>query len=287
MCRDECRETFTRRVFAKLAVFGLGLLTAGAVAAAPSVDVDQGQVARWPGDGLERCGMDGRVWDALDGVCYYPIDMDHPTGVFEAGRWRAAGDMEKAWIRVRAHDYGEQDIDFPDDRYVHPPPEDLEQHYAQQVLVKRVLRAKPTPARFKLPLGKPANPLPAGEGFGVRRTFNGEPKNRHTGTDYPIGQGNPVLAVADGTVVLTGEHFFAGTSVYVDHGLGLISMSFHLSEIDAEDGAEIARGGTVGKIGSTGRSTGPHLHLGIRWLGARIDPEPLFEDPSNLPTIAD
>ena len=130
---------------------------------------------------------------------------------------------------------------------------------------------------FTLPLGAPADPLPQGKYFGVKRTFNGEPKNPHTGVDYAIGMDNPVLSVAAGKVALTGEHFFAGTSVYVDHGDGMISMYFHLNSISVEVGQEVAKGEEVGKIGSTGRSTGPHLHLGLRWKGARIDPTPLME----------
>ena len=102
------------------------------------------------------------------------------------------------------------------------------------------------------------------------------PRERDVASLVAIGMGNPVLSVAAGEVVLTGEHFFAGTSVYVDHGDGLISMYFHLSEIGVEVGQTVAKGDEVGKIGSTGRSTGPHLHLGLRWKGARIDPEPLL-----------
>lgn len=277
----------SRSIYCLIILAALLLPVTRASAAEPSVSADQGQVALWEGDDLVRCGMRGRTWSALAGSCYFPIDMDHPAGTYEVGRWRATGGMERGWIRVQAKDYGQQDIEFPDDRYVHPPPEDLAKHYGDQVLVKRVLHAKPTEAKFTLPLGKPADPMPQGGGFGVRRTFNGEPKNRHTGTDYPINLGAPTLAVADGKVVLTGDHFFAGTSVYVDHGLGLISMYFHLSEITAETGSDVSRGGTVGQVGSTGRSTGPHLHLGLRWLGARIDPEPLFNDPAQLPRLTE
>ncbi len=88
--------------------------------------------------------------------------------------------------------------------------------------------------------------------------------------------GTPVLAVADGRVVLAEEHYFAGKSVYVDHGGGLLSMSFHLSEILVEEGSEVKRGQPLGEVGATGRVTGPHLHFGLRWHGARVDPERLI-----------
>lgn len=121
----------------------------------------------------------------------------------------------------------------------------------------------------------------------MRREFNDEPKNPHTGIDYAIGLGTSVKSVADGTVVLTGEHFFAGKSVYVYHGNGLISRYYHLSEIKAEVGQEVTRGDEVALVGSTDRSTGPHLHLGIRWHGARIDPGLLLGDPQAVPAVSE
>lgn len=248
------------------------LTMAATALAATSVEASQGSVVRWAG-AADSCGMNGKVWKAVESTCYYPIDFEASTGTIEIARWNG-GSMESAWLRVVEKEFGDQDIDFPDDRYVHPPQEDLAGHYQDQVKVKRVFRTRGE-AKFTLPLGNPADPLPEGKYFGVSRTFNGEPKNAHTGTDYAIGLDNPVLAVANGQVVLVGEHFFAGSSVYVDHGNGLISMYFHLNSFSVEEGQEVQRGDEVGKIGSTGRSTGPHLHLGLRWLGARIDPSPL------------
>ncbi len=264
-------------------LLGPGLVTAWTATAEPSVSVPQGQVGRWAG-GAETCGMDGRTWKALEGVCYYPIDFERAVGRVEIARWLPGKSMERAWLDITAKDYGDQVIDFPDDRYVHPPPEDLEQHYQQQAKVKPVFRRR-TPAVFTLPLGKPAEPLPEGRYFGVRRTFNGEPKNAHTGTDYAISLGQPARSVADGEVVLVGDHFFSGKAVYVDHGDGLISMYFHLDDFTVEKGTKVEKGDTVAKIGSTGRSTGPHLHLGLRWRGARIDPTPLMGSPESLPSV--
>ena len=82
-----------------------------------------------------------------------------------------------------------------------------------------------------------------------------------------------------------GDHFFAGNSVFVDHGDGLISMYFHLSRIEVEEGQSVSRGQVVGKVGSTGRATGPHLHFGLRWRRARVDPTLLMGDPAGLPVI--
>ena len=109
----------------------------------------------------------------------------------------------------------------------------------------------------------------------------------HSGRDYPVGDGNTVSAVADGRVVLAAEHFFTGNAVYVDHGGGLVSMNFHLKSLSVKTGDEVKRGQALGKIGATGRATGPHLHLGLRWLGKRIDPALLLDAPSKLPSVSD
>jgi murein DD-endopeptidase MepM/ murein hydrolase activator NlpD len=84
--------------------------------------------------------------------------------------------------------------------------------------------------------------------------------------------GTPVLASSDGTVIYTGEHFFAGKSVFIDHGMGIISMYFHLSQIKSTPGQKVSQGQIIGRVGKTGRATGPHLHWGVRIGGSRVDP---------------
>jgi murein DD-endopeptidase MepM/ murein hydrolase activator NlpD len=90
-----------------------------------------------------------------------------------------------------------------------------------------------------------------------------------------------VHAPADGTVVLAVDHFFAGRSVFLDHGDGLVTMSFHLSRVDVSPGQQVRRGERIGAVGATGRVTGPHLHFGARWRGARVDPAQLLA-PSSI-----
>jgi len=249
------------------------------------VTVPQGSVGRWVGE-CDACGMDGQVYKPVDGACYFPIDMARTPGTIEIARW-VAGTMEKGKLTITAADFPADEIEFPDERYVTLSQEDLTRHHGEQALIKPLFRRIGGPPRFSLPLGKPADPLPEGKYFGAHRVFNGQTKSQHTGADYAIGEGNPALATAAGTVVLTGEHFFAGNSVYVHHGNGLVTMAFHLSDIAASEGSEVGPGDTLGKIGSTGRSTGPHLHFGIRWLGARIDPALLLDDPAKLPTVSE
>jgi murein DD-endopeptidase MepM/ murein hydrolase activator NlpD len=125
---------------------------------------------------------------------------------------------------------------------------------------------------FRLPLDG-AGPA---YGFGVRRIINGEPRSPHTGADFPAAAGTPVLAANAGAVALVADHFFAGTSIILDHGLGLYTMYFHLQEALVHPGQRVEAGQIIAHAGSTGRATGPHLHWGARLAGARIDPRELL-----------
>jgi hypothetical protein len=265
----------------------IAVLGTSPLLAAPRVEVPQGGVGRWSGEGTESCGMDGRTWSAIEETCYYPVDLQRRPGTVEIARWRDGGSIETGWLVIQEKGFELQEIEI-DDKFVHLSEENLARLYREQGEIKPLFRRRSGEARFTLPLAAPLNPpVPEGRFFGLHRTFNGEPKNDHTGIDYAVGMGNPVKAVADGTVLLTGDHFFAGQSVFVYHGDGLVSMYFHLSEITAEAGQEVAQGDAVGKVGSTGRSTGPHLHLGFRWRGARVDPNLLLQDPAGLPSVAE
>ena len=101
---------------------------------------------------------------------------------------------------------------------------------------------------------------------------NGQPRSPHSGEDISAPAGTDVLATNNGIVRLTADHFFSGKGVFIDHGLGLHSMYFHLSEVLVEEGQPVRRGQLIGRVGSTGRATGPHLHWSLRWRDARLDP---------------
>jgi len=245
--------------------------------------VAPGTLVRWPVYDADVCQVEDRRWAVLDETCYFPIDLLQPAGPLELVRWRASR-REARLIDVAAYPYPVQSIMLPDDRMVHLSEADLQRVLAEQERLARLWQLE-SPRRFELPLRAPLEPLPRGGRFGSKRIINGEPRNPHSGTDYTAPAGAPVRSAGRGSVVLTDEHFFGGNSVFVDHGDGLISMYLHLSRIEVDVGQQIERGQVVGLVGATGRATGPHLHFGVRWHGARIDPNLLLGDPREIPEL--
>jgi murein DD-endopeptidase MepM/ murein hydrolase activator NlpD len=113
--------------------------------------------------------------------------------------------------------------------------------------------------------------------FGSQRIFNGKAQRPHLGLDYRVPTGTPVAAMNDGTVLLARPLYFEGNCVVIDHGQGLLTLFFHLSEFKVKEGDVVKRGQIVGLSGGTGRATGPHLHVGVRWQGTYLDPARLME----------
>jgi murein DD-endopeptidase MepM/ murein hydrolase activator NlpD len=248
-----------------------------------ALTVRPGGLVRWGGGGTTACGVAGERWEPVDGECFFPVDLLAPAGEVEVVRWRGE-EASRAVVRVGEYPYAVQHLTLEDDSRVHPSAGDLARIEREAARVAALWGLR-TPRRFTLPLAPPLAELPAGGRFGARRVINGEPRSPHSGADYAAAAGTPVRAVAPGRVVLAEEHFFAGNSVFLDHGDGLVSMVFHLSRIEVAPGDEVAAGEVVGRVGSTGRSTGPHLHFGVRWRGARVDPEVLLAPPEGLPAL--
>ena len=252
-------------------------VSAGGADAGEAPLVAPGTLVRWPGEGLTRCGMAGDKWDPLGGACWYAVDLLAPAGELELGRWRGAH-LETRRLRVADYPYPVQHIQIDNEAQVSLSAEDLARVRRENASIGRLWSRRGTP-RFALPLAAPLERLPAGGRFGSRRFFNGQPRSPHSGADYAAAAGTAVLATAGGEVALVGDFFFSGRSVFLDHGDGLVTMYFHLSRVDVEDGEAVQRGQVIGAVGETGRATGPHLHFAARWRGARVDPA-LLLDPS-------
>jgi murein DD-endopeptidase MepM/ murein hydrolase activator NlpD len=221
----------------------------------------------------------------LHETCYYPIDLLQKPSLIKITR-SGNGRSESARISVAPFEYRTQEIDLGDIAQAKPSLEDLKRAGREESVVAKIFARKEGPARFAVPLAAPASPLPEGRDFGSKRIFNGKPAGQpHMGADYTIPQGAHVQAAADGTVALAEDQFYSGNAVYIDHGDGLISMYFHLSEIEVKTGQEVKKGDTVGLVGTTGRSTGAHLFFGVRWHNARINPQFLLEDPAKIPAV--
>lgn len=233
---------------------------------------------RWGGSGITTCESGDRVWAPVAGECWVPVDL-LASGELTAGRTGAAG-RESLMIRVGPYPYPEQRLTVAE-HMVHLSAEDQERSRRESRKVAALWQHHTRP-RFTLPLGSPLDTMAPGRAFGARRVFNNEPRSPHNGVDYRAAKGTRVLASEQGTVLLAEEHFFAGNSVYLDHGGGLITMYFHLDTIAVNEGEDVQRGQVIGTVGSTGRSTGPHLHFGVRWLGARVDPAILLNPDSAI-----
>ena len=267
-----------------------GIVTAGSAAGPARSPVSvggrrtvrPGTVVRWSGEGIEACGMGARRFAPIAGACLYPIDLLRPAGPLTLSRWRA-GRRERARVRVGAFDYPVQRLRLPR-RMVELSPEDAARVRQEQARIAP-LWARDGPRLFTLPLATPLDPLTEGGRFGSRRVINGRWRSPHAGSDHAAAFGTPVLAAADGAVALVAELFFSGNSVFLDHGDGLITMYFHLRRVDVSEGQQLKRGERLGEVGSTGRATGPHLHFGVRWRGARVDPSLLLADPALIPAI--
>lgn len=173
-------------------------------------------------------------------------------------------------IRIKKMDFGEQRITLPEEM-VELDEDTLKQVEEEEKKVKEIWIKEKSDRIWR---GKFIKPLGGDiiSPFGVRRILNGLPRNQHSGVDLKAGMGEEIRSSNNGIVVFVGELYFSGESVVVDHGRGLYTMYFHLSRIDIEEGQRVKKGEILGLAGSTGRSTGPHLHWGVRLHGARVDP---------------
>jgi murein DD-endopeptidase MepM/ murein hydrolase activator NlpD len=173
--------------------------------------------------------------------------------------------------------YEEQHIEIKNTRKVNPQKNDMDRisrEYNQMTPVYKSFSAELTPDWNQMILPTTG---PYSSAFGLKRFFNGQARNPHSGIDIAAPEGKDIIAPAGGTVVLTGDFFFNGQSVFIDHGQGLISMMCHMSRIDVKEGDILQQGELIGAVGKTGRATGPHLHWTVSLNNARVNPKLLLK----------
>lgn len=220
-----------------------------------------------------------RTAEGWFGVAPLPVGESGPTELVL--RFRLGPDstaVQRTTVPVRAHEFPATRLSVAPG-YSDPSPEALRRIREDRRRITAAL-ARVSPrwlprGPFRRPRrGRVTSP------FGQRRLFNGELRSRHTGLDISGDRGDPVRAAARGRVALTGHFYFAGNAVFLDHGLGVYTAYFHLSEIEVQEGEVLERGDLVGEVGATGRVTGPHLHWGLYVAGLPLDASSLLRmDP--------
>lgn len=192
----------------------------------------------------------------------------------------------KIAFEVKDKSYETQRLQIKNKRQVNPYKEDLERIRKERIEMNTAFKQydemiEPE-TEFLLPVkGRFSSP------FGLKRFFNGEPRNPHSGLDIAAAEGVEVRAPAEGKVVATGNYFFNGNTILLDHGQGLVSMYCHLSSIDVKIGDRITQGGLLGAVGQTGRVTGPHLHWSVSLNNTRVDPNLFLIDIPDTQIISE
>ena len=210
---------------------------------------------------------EGARWLAAIG-----ISLDAPTG---RGTVALPGGATRTF-EIGAHAYREQRLTV-EPKYVELSAEQLARVDRERVIIDTALDAfRDVPIRT-LDIRPPVDG-PRSSSFGLRRFFNDEPRSPHKGMDIAADKGTPVHAARSGVVSATGEFYFNGNTVLIDHGQGFVTMYCHLSRIDVAVGDAVATGETIGAVGATGRVTGPHLHFGTYLNGTAVDPALLLPE---------
>jgi murein DD-endopeptidase MepM/ murein hydrolase activator NlpD len=221
----------------------------------------------------------GADWLAVVGI---PLAAD-PAAPQALEVIDAEGRERRLGFDLQDKRYAEQQLKVAP-RHVELSPPDQARAQRERAHLREVLRrfsAERAPATLRLQMPVEG---PRSSSFGLRRVFNGQPRNPHGGMDIAAPTGRPVRSAAAGEVLDTGDYFFNGQTVIVDHGQGFLSLYCHLSAIDTAPGRQVEAGSLLGKIGATGRVTGPHLHFSVYLNAQSVDPA-LFLPPPG-PAVA-
>ena len=220
---------------------------------------------------------DNSNWVVLVGI---PLSAKPGASAIQMRRAAGQPDVSVPYT-IGAKQYAEQHLKVPQ-RTVDLSKEDLARHERERAHQAQVVGTFTPDLPLALRMLQPT-PGPRSSSFGLRRVFNGQARNPHGGMDIAAETGTPVIAPAAGRVLATGDYFFNGNTVWIDHGAGLLTMLCHLSAIDVKPGDRVAAGQRVGAVGATGRVTGAHLHWSVSLNRTMVDPELFLRDDDAAP----
>lgn len=213
---------------------------------------------------------DKGTWKAVVGIPLSAETGTHSVTVKNGGK------TQKVSFEVGDKAYKTQHLTIKNKRMVNPNKQDLERIWAEKKRIVGAFKAWRETDEV-VAVFQPPTDGPMSSSFGLRRVFNGQPRRPHSGMDIAAPEGQPVHAPAPGRVVETGDYFFNGKTVFLDHGQGLITMYCHLSRVDVKPGDVVDTGDVIAAVGMTGRVTGAHLHWTVSLNNSRVDPA-LFLD---------
>ena len=214
-------------------------------------------------------------WLAMAG-----ISLSTKPGSYVLSVRPADGSNFDSTFTVSHKKYDEQHLTIKNKRKVNPNERDtqrISKEYKRKAKARKQYSEKPPTVDFVWPVNGRISSI-----FGLRRFFNEQERRPHSGLDIAAAEGTPIIAVADGTVIDTGDFFFSGNMIYLDHGQGIVTLYAHLSKISVKPGDKIKQGEIIGLVGQTGRVTGPHLHFAVYANQTLIDPIFMLPADGNL-----
>ena len=209
------------------------------------------------------------------------IPLDAEPGPQQFKLTGAGGEQSELRFDVTYKQYRERHLTIANERQVNPNAEDMERITRESAEMRRAFSTWSESLTPVFSMRPPVDGVRSSS-FGSRSFFNGQPRNPHSGMDIAAAEGTPIHAPAPGVILATGNYFFNGNTIIMDHGHGLISLYCHMNTIDVEPGVAIKAGEQIGRVGSTGRVTGPHLHWSVNLNNVRVDPV-LFLGENSVP----
>ena len=234
------------------------------IAGAPKKQ-DKAPTARYQNKPVLVTQTDAGQWVAIVGI---PLTAALEPQVLEV---TLGGKKTTQTFVIRDKKYREQRITLKTNKHVDLSPEDLARFEREKKLQDDAYQQFSARLPSNLLLDRPVKG-PLSSPFGLKRFFNDQPRAPHSGLDFAVPTGTPIQAPAAGRVILIGDYFFNGKTVFIDHGQGMISMFCHLSVIGVKTGESVTRGQVLGQVGATGRVTGAHLHWNVSLNDVRVDP---------------